>query len=167
MGVRRGRPQLLRRAWLHRWLRFERNWNHDYRQLWFWRRWGFENLARHDEQPFRGWILPGGLENDSRYVTPRMRELRDVGLLEQVQPVLAVEELPNFRDAFLTYIGADDVGIFFSIENQIDGYLAFNYFNLRNFGAGLEKRFLNGDSCLVKTMQNSLLGMPMTRSCSR
>ncbi len=55
-----------------------------------------------------GTIIPGGLENDSRYVTPRMRELREQGLLEDVQPLFDFEKAPAFRDEFLGYLDGDD-----------------------------------------------------------
>jgi len=55
-----------------------------------------------------GTILPGGLEDDERYVTPRMRELREEGLLEEVRPVFTFGDVPNFRDAFLAYLDGDE-----------------------------------------------------------
>jgi hypothetical protein len=56
-----------------------------------------------------GTIIPGGLENDSRYVTPRMRELRDEGLLEDVQPLFDFEKASAFRREFLGYLDHDAV----------------------------------------------------------
>ena len=55
-----------------------------------------------------GTIVPGGLEDDSHHVTPRMRELRDEGLLEEVRPLSDFGKLPGFRSEFLAYLDLDD-----------------------------------------------------------
>lgn len=54
-----------------------------------------------------GTILPGNLEDDERFVTRHMRELRNEGLLENVRPVLDFEQMPRFRQSFLTYLDTD------------------------------------------------------------
>ena len=54
-----------------------------------------------------GTIMPGGLENDPRYVTRRMVELRSEGMLEDVSPAFAVDAIPAFGEAFLQHIDHD------------------------------------------------------------
>jgi hypothetical protein len=54
-----------------------------------------------------GTIVPGNLEGDDRWVTPRMRALCDEGLLDFVRPVVSVADVPRFAEAFLTHLEAD------------------------------------------------------------
>jgi hypothetical protein len=51
--------------------------------------------------------VPGTLERDPRYVTPRMRDLRDEGLLALVQPVVSIAQVPRFAESFLAYLDTD------------------------------------------------------------
>jgi hypothetical protein len=54
-----------------------------------------------------GTIVPGGLELDERYVTPRMKELSDHGMLELVHPMGSMqwaEREGKFREAFLSLV---------------------------------------------------------------
>lgn len=51
-----------------------------------------------------GTILPGGLDRDPRFVTRRMQELSDQGLLEFVSPLFDFEEIPRFREEFIRYL---------------------------------------------------------------
>jgi hypothetical protein len=54
-----------------------------------------------------GTIVPGNLEGDDRWVTPRMRALRDEGLLDFVRPAFSVSKVPHFAEAFLSHLEAD------------------------------------------------------------
>jgi hypothetical protein len=54
-----------------------------------------------------GSIVPGGLENDSRYISRRMAELREEGMLEMVSPVFDLAKVPHFRQGFHRVLEAD------------------------------------------------------------
>jgi hypothetical protein len=55
-----------------------------------------------------GTIVPGGLEDDPRYISPRMAELRAEGLLAMVAPAYDLTTIPRFRDEFARLLEADE-----------------------------------------------------------
>jgi hypothetical protein len=55
-----------------------------------------------------GTIVPGGFTGDRPYVTSRMRELHDEGLLEEVDPLLYLRKVPEFASQFLSYLDLNE-----------------------------------------------------------
>jgi hypothetical protein len=55
-----------------------------------------------------GSIVPGGLEDDPNFVSPRMAALRQEGLLKLVSPAFDVSTIPRFREEFARYLEADE-----------------------------------------------------------
>ena len=56
-----------------------------------------------------GTIVPGGLEDDPRYISHRMAELREEGMLATVSPAFDLANIPHFRDEFARFLEADAV----------------------------------------------------------
>src|SRR5215207_4909740 len=56
-----------------------------------------------------GTIVPGGLENDPRYISRRMAELREEGMLQMVSPAFDLTTIPRFREEFARFLEADEV----------------------------------------------------------
>jgi hypothetical protein len=54
-----------------------------------------------------GTIVPGGLEDDPKYISSRMAALRDEGLLTLVSPAFDLSTVPRFREHFAEYLEAD------------------------------------------------------------
>lgn len=56
-----------------------------------------------------GTIVPGGLEEDPNYISRRMAELREAGLLKLVSPAFDLSTIPRFREEFARFLEADDI----------------------------------------------------------
>lgn len=56
-----------------------------------------------------GTIVPGGLEEDPKFISPQMAALREENLLQLVSPAFDLATVPNFRDAFAEYLEADEI----------------------------------------------------------
>ena len=56
-----------------------------------------------------GTLVPGGLEEDPKFISPQMAALREENLLQLVSPAFDLATVPNFRDAFAEYLEADEI----------------------------------------------------------
>ena len=54
-----------------------------------------------------GTIVPEGLQDDSEFVSPRMAELREVGMLLPISPLSEVWQVPRFLEEFVSFLEND------------------------------------------------------------
>jgi hypothetical protein len=79
-----------------------------------------------------GTIVPEGLEDNSEFISPRMAELRDVGMLAPITPLAEVWQIPRFLDVFVSFLEADE-GIQ-QLRQRPPGDLAFEKIHVGKLG---------------------------------